>query len=58
VEPSRCPPRRRLMVAVPRFSNVAFVSVLALIGSGIGASIVHLPTFASLWQTPTVRHCS
>ena len=40
-----------LMVAVPRFSNVAFVSVLALIGSGIGASIVHLPTFASLWQT-------
>ena len=40
-----------LMVAVPRFSNVAFVSVLALIGSGIGASLVHLPTFASLWQT-------
>jgi copper transport protein len=40
-----------LMVAVPRFSNLAFVSVLALIGSGIGASLVHLPTFASLWQT-------
>jgi copper transport protein len=40
-----------LMVCVPRFSNTAFVSVLALIGSGIGASIIHLPTFSSLWQT-------
>ena len=37
--------------SVPRFSNVAFVSVLALIGSGIGASILHMPTLASLWQT-------
>jgi copper transport protein len=40
-----------LVVCVPRFSNAAFVSVLALIGSGIGASLVHLPTLASLWQT-------
>jgi copper transport protein len=40
-----------LAVCVPRFSNTAFVSVLVLIGSGIGASLVHLPTFASLWQT-------
>jgi copper transport protein len=40
-----------LVVAVPRFSNTAFVSVLTLIGSGIGAAVVHLPTFASLWQT-------
>ncbi|MFL6021286.1 MAG: copper resistance protein CopC [Gaiellaceae bacterium] len=40
-----------LVVCVPRFSNAAFVSVLVLIASGIGASIVHLPTFASLWQT-------
>jgi copper transport protein len=40
-----------LVVCVPRFSNTAFVSVLALIGSGIGASIIHLPTLASLWQT-------
>jgi copper transport protein len=40
-----------LMVCVPRFSNTAFVSVLALIGSGIGASLIHLPTFSSLWQT-------
>jgi len=40
-----------LVVCVPRFSNTAFVSVLILIGSGIGASLVHMPTFASLWQT-------
>jgi copper transport protein len=40
-----------LLVCVPRFSNTAFVSVLVLIGSGIGASLIHLPTFASLWQT-------
>ena len=40
-----------LMVSVPRFSNTAFVSVLALIGSGVGASIIHLPTLSSLWQT-------
>jgi copper transport protein len=40
-----------LIVCVPRFSNVAFVSVLALIGSGIGASLIHLPTFSSLWET-------
>jgi copper transport protein len=40
-----------LVVCVPRFSNVAFGSVLVLIGSGIGASLYHLPTLASLWQT-------
>jgi len=40
-----------LVVCVPRFSNTAFVSVLVLIGAGIGSSIQHLPTFASLWQT-------
>jgi copper transport protein len=40
-----------LMVCVPRFSNTAFVSVLVLIGSGISASLIHLPTFSSLWQT-------
>jgi copper transport protein len=40
-----------LVVCVPRFSNVAFVSVLALIASGIAASILHLPTLASLWDT-------
>ncbi len=40
-----------LVVCVPRFSNVAFVSVLTLIGSGIAASLFHLPTLSSLWQT-------
>jgi copper transport protein len=40
-----------LAVCVPRFSNVAFVSVTVLIASGVAASIVHLPTISSLWQT-------
>jgi len=40
-----------LRVCVPRFSNTAFVSVLVLIGSGVGASLIHVPTFSSLWQT-------
>jgi copper transport protein len=40
-----------LVVAVPRFSTTALVSVLVLIASGTGASLLHLPTIASLWQT-------
>jgi copper transport protein len=40
-----------LAVCVPRFSNVAFVSVFVLLSSGIGATIIHMPTLASLWQT-------
>jgi copper transport protein len=40
-----------LVVCVPRFSNTAFVSVLLLIGGGIGSSVQHMPTLASLWQT-------
>lgn len=40
-----------LAVCVPRFSNAALVSVLVLIASGTGAALIHLPTFASLWQT-------
>jgi len=40
-----------LVICVPRFSNTAFVSVLVLIGAGIGSSVQHLPTLASLWQT-------
>jgi copper transport protein len=40
-----------LVVCVPRFSNTAFVSVLVLIGAGSGAAVIHLPTFASFWQT-------
>ena len=39
------------IVCVPRFSNAAFVSVLVLIASGVGATLIHLPTLASLWQT-------
>lgn len=40
-----------LALVVPRFSAVAFVSVLGLIGSGTGAALLEVPTFASLWQT-------
>jgi copper transport protein len=40
-----------LVVSVPRFSNTAFVSVLVLVGAGIGSAVLQLPTFASLWQT-------
>ncbi|TML94653.1 MAG: hypothetical protein E6G03_11625 [Actinobacteria bacterium] len=40
-----------LIVCVPRFSNAAFVSVLVLIGSGVGAAVIHMPTLASMWQT-------
>ena len=40
-----------LRIALPRFSNTAFVSVMVLLGTGIGATIIHMPTVASLWQT-------
>ena len=40
-----------LAVAVPRFSNVAFVSVLVLLGSGTWATVLHMPVLAALWQT-------
>jgi copper transport protein len=40
-----------LAACVPRFSNVALASVGVLLGSGIWASILHLPTLASLWHT-------
>ncbi len=36
---------------VPRFSNVAFVSVLLLLASGTGATIVHMPALDALWKT-------
>jgi copper transport protein len=42
---------RSLSYVVPRFSKVALVSVLILLGSGIWASVLHLPTLGSLWQT-------
>jgi copper transport protein len=40
-----------LSVVVPRFSNLAFVSVLVLLGSGIWASVLHLPILSALWTT-------
>jgi copper transport protein len=40
-----------LAICVPRFSNVALASVIVLVGSGVGASILHLPTLSSLWST-------
>jgi copper transport protein len=40
-----------LSVAVPRFSNAAFWSVLLLLGSGVGATILHMPLLQALWQT-------
>jgi len=40
-----------LSVCVPRFSNVAFVSVLFLLASGTGATIIHMPIVAALWET-------
>ena len=36
---------------VPRFSNTAFVSVMAIITTGTVNAIVYLPTVSSLWQT-------
>jgi copper transport protein len=40
-----------LGVVVPRFSNVALVSVAVLLGSGIWASVLHLPILSALWTT-------
>ncbi|HEY3766947.1 MAG TPA: copper resistance protein CopC [Gaiellales bacterium] len=48
------PPGRRvagLSVCVPRFSNVAFCSVLVLLGSGVGATLLHIPVLNALWTT-------
>ena len=40
-----------LTYVVPRFSVVAFCSVVLLIGTGIGQSLEEFPTLASLWST-------
>ena len=40
-----------LSVGVPRFSAVAFGSVLLLAGSGIGEAVDHLPALDALWLT-------
>ena len=51
---ARLPSGRRtdgLVTVARRFSPVAVFSVLLLLLSGVGASIVHLPLLAALWQT-------
>ena len=40
-----------LSVVVPRFSNVALVSVVLLLASGTWATINHMPALDALWQT-------
>jgi len=40
-----------LTVCVPRFSNVALLSVMVLFGTGVAASVIRLPTVGALWQT-------
>ena len=40
-----------LSVVVPRFSNVALVSVLLLLGTGTWATINHMPALDALWLT-------
>jgi copper transport protein len=50
----RAAPGRRVAVlsaCVPRFSNVALASVLALAAAGIGETINHLPALNALWET-------
>ena len=48
---TRRPADGRPRTSGPRFSRTALVSVLLIIASGVAASILHLPTLASLWQT-------
>jgi len=40
-----------LSVCVPRFSNVALVSVLVLAATGVGEAIDHMPAVNALWET-------
>ena len=40
-----------LTIAVPRFSKLAFVSVIVLVASGIGSALQHFPTLGSLYDT-------
>ncbi len=46
--------RRRVAVlgiVVPRFSAVALTCVLVLLGTGAGATIIHMPAVNALWET-------
>jgi copper transport protein len=40
-----------LSVVVPRFSNVALVSVVLVAGTGVGETIIHMPAINALWLT-------
>jgi copper transport protein len=40
-----------LTVCVPRFSDVAFVSVLLLVSSGVIATVIHMPLLSAMWTT-------
>jgi copper transport protein len=40
-----------LAIVVPRFSTVALLSVVVLLGTGTGATIEHMPALEALWQT-------
>ena len=40
-----------LSAIVPRFSNVALISVLVVGATGIGEAIVHMPAVNALWET-------
>ena len=40
-----------LSVVIPRFSNVAFVSVLVLLASGTWATVLHMPILSAMWTT-------
>jgi copper transport protein len=40
-----------LSVIVPRFSSVALISVVALLATGTGATIFHMPAVNALWET-------
>ena len=40
-----------LVPAAMRFSPAAIGSVLLIVASGVGASIIHLPLLSALWQT-------
>jgi hypothetical protein len=42
---------KTLSVLVPRFSNVALVSVLLLAGTGVSEAVIHMPTVNALWKT-------
>ena len=50
-EPLRPSRVQVLTVVVPRFSNVAFVSVIVLLATGTAATIIHMPAVNALWET-------